>query len=276
MKKSKNKKSCTVRLSGSNGNKMTFIIIFWAIAAITSFILSKPHDLIFGIITVIMFTAFGTAFTHLIIEDIIKPFSDLKKRHDWSGKILPLFLLKSGGIFFLITGMGAFANGFFAAAGITPWTTEQTEIPLTMVGNHIMDKEGRLYCTLNFYCRIQVYDSSEKFIRGWFINSGGGRLCIKIDEENRIIVANIKLHKILTFTSDGKMIKEEAIEGNEYEKWYFKDEKSDRTIKNIQNKIPLYTWFLFGPQCWLVAITGLLVTGLADREIEKIKKSHRP
>jgi len=259
---------------------ITFIAIFWAIAAITVFVMSKPHNLFFGLMSVIMLGVFGAAFTNLIIQDIIIPVYNFKKnnlkkkqkKYDSPGS-LPLSILKTAGICLQIIGLGSFMNGFWASAGINPWTGEKTEIPLTMVGNYTVDKESRLYCTLNFYSRIQEYDGSGNFTRGWFINSGGGRLCLKIDEENRLIVANIKLHKLLTFNSDGKMIKEEKLEGNEYENWYSEDEHGENIVKTIQSKIPLYQWLLFGPQCWLLAVTGLLIAWFTDKKMGKVKKS---
>jgi hypothetical protein len=261
-----------------------YVVIFWAIIGITVFILSKPHNIFFALIAVVMITGMGTGFTKIIIEDIIMPFYNIrksqkkknkkKKNHDNDEiylKKMPLSILKIAGIILLITGMSSFINGAFAASGMTPWITEKTEIPLTMVGDYTMDKEGRLYCSLNFYCRIQQYDSSGNFLRGWFINSGGGRICMNTDDKGQLLIANIKFHNLLTFDSEGKMIKEEKLEGNEYEKWHRKDEKSETLLKMLESKIPLYIWFLFGPQCWLIAITGIAILIFSDKKLEKIK-----
>ena len=96
---------------------VNYIVIFWLITAIIVFILSRPHEIFFGIITIIMFTGFSTVFTLLILEDIIIPFRNLQKKQNKSPGNMPLLLLKSGGIILLITGMASFGNGFFAAAG---------------------------------------------------------------------------------------------------------------------------------------------------------------
>jgi len=249
-----------------------YIVIFWAIAGIIIFILSKPHNIFFGIIAVIMIAGMGTGFTNMVIEDIVMPFyikKDKKNKHN--KKKTPLSIFKIAGIILLITGMSSFLNGAFAASGVNPWTTEKTEIPLTMVGDYTMDKEGRLYCSLNFYCRIQQYDSFGNFIRGWFINSGGGRICLKVNDRDELLIANVKFHNLLTFDSNGKMIKEEKLEGSEYEKWYKKDEKTEKLLKTIQGKMPLYIWFLFGPQSWLIGAVGMIILIVSDKKQKKIK-----
>jgi len=264
------------------GNFMIkWIITFWAIVGITVLILSKPHNIFFGLLAVIMLAGLGTGFTKVIIEDIIMPFYNInknnKKKHNKKSrneekihlKKMTLSILKIPGIILLITGMASFLNGAFCASGIALWITEKTEIPLTMVNNHTMDNEGRLYCSLNFYCRIQQYDSSGNFLRGWFINSGGGRIVMKTDDKNQLLIANVKFHNLLTFDSQGKMIKEEKLEGTDYEKWPDKDKKSEELLKIIQRKIPLYIWFLFGPQSWLIAAAGMIILILTEKILEK-------
>jgi len=252
-----------------------YAVIFWAIAGIITFALIKTNNIHLRILIVTMITCFGIVFTNIVIEDIIKPIQssgkEEKEKNYIKLKFILLSILKMAGIFLLVIGVCSFINGLLSASGSTPWITEKTEIPLTTVGDYIMDNEGRLYCSLNFYCRIQQYDSSGNFLRGWFTDSGGGEICMKIDDKSQIIVANIKFHNIITFDSEGKIIKKEKLEGNEYEKWKKKDEKSENLLKILQSKIPLYIWFLFGPQSWLTGATGMIIFNFSDKKLEKLK-----
>lgn len=256
---------------------MLKIVIFWFLFALISNIISRPPMLIPIILSMLIITGFGTVFTLLINNEVVVPFSQFSRRKADKDKdkiidTYSMLILKSAGIFLLVTGFASFINGFLCALGVSPWVTEKTELPFTSPGCYTVDKEERLYCGLEFYCRIQLYDSEGNFIKGWFLNSGGGRLEMQIDDKNQLHVANFKGHTLLTFSPEAELVEEKPLEGDVYsevEKWEAGDKKGERIIKIIQSKIPVYKWILFGPQCFIFIIAGMLLTGYTDKFFKK-------
>jgi hypothetical protein len=69
-------------------------------------------------------------------------------------------------------GTVGFLAGFVTIWGVKcPRWLGDLQLPLALPEQIGIDNEGRLYCGLAFYRKIQVYDSSGRFLRGWFVHS---------------------------------------------------------------------------------------------------------
>ncbi len=79
-----------------------------------------------------------------------------------------------GGMILLFLGFGGFMAGAVFATGANGFVPSGFEMPLGDLESVAVDAEGRIYTSAGFYSRIQVYDRTGQFLRGWFVDAGGG------------------------------------------------------------------------------------------------------
>jgi len=111
-------------------------------------------------------------------------------------------------VFFLLVGiLGFMASPFctFFTDPDDPKVSSWLRFPLGDPASLAVDSEGNLYCGLIPYCRIQVYSPEGKFIRGWFVDNGGRRFQIKIDEEDKLHVHTVSGNRYFIFSKEGKL-----------------------------------------------------------------------
>ncbi len=65
--------------------------------------------------------------------------------------------------------------------------SEKVQFPLTNISGITIDSVGRMYLAIQAYGRIQVYDSEGNFIKGWFVDTEGGRLGVWIEEDDDLL-----------------------------------------------------------------------------------------
>ncbi|MCL6592206.1 MAG: hypothetical protein K6U80_19945 [Firmicutes bacterium] len=99
------------------------------------------------------------------------------------------------------------------------------ELPLSIPRSIAVDNNGRIYCGLNGYCRIQMYSQEGKFIKGWPVDTGGGDFRIYIDKNNNLMVLTNSRVNLFIFNSNGEILKTASIELNPFD--YFNN-KSER------------------------------------------------
>ena len=89
----------------------------------------------------------------------------------------------------------------------------QIELPLGYPKSIAIDEQGRIYCHLQFYHRIQLYDCNGNFIKAWHIDKGDNLLLQSIDEKHLevIDVDDLKIY-YLTNNKYGDIILSEARE----------------------------------------------------------------
>ena len=115
-------------------------------------------------------------------------------------------------VVFFIVGVGGFLSSAvctFVAMSGNPRVTTWARFPLGDLGSLGVDSKGNLYCGSIFYCRIQVYSPQGEFIRGWFLNSGGGTFQIEIDKEEKLHVHTARGNKYFIFSKEGKLLHKE-------------------------------------------------------------------
>lgn len=103
-------------------------------------------------------------------------------------------------------GLSSFFFGLLCAGGAFA-NLETYEFPLGDPTGIVVDDEGRIYCALQFYHRIQVYNSQGQFIQNWHIASPGN-FSFRIHTQEHKILVELSDGAIVFFSTDGKLILE--------------------------------------------------------------------
>ena len=110
---------------------------------------------------------------------------------------------------FLVIGFIGFLTGPITAGfGFRFRNLDSFELPLGDLRGIAVDSQGNIYCGLQFYSRIQVYNAEGKFLYGKFINSAGGAFRIRINEKDQLEVATAGNDKLYIFAKDGTLTDE--------------------------------------------------------------------
>ena len=112
--------------------------------------------------------------------------------------------------FFLVLGGIGFFLGLPCAVGWLDGLPQWIEFPLGEPEGIAVDAAGRVYLGLQFYHRVQVYDAEGRFLRGFFVNSGGGVFRIRINSEGRLDVAATRGNSLTTYELDGTEVAREV------------------------------------------------------------------
>ena len=98
--------------------------------------------------------------------------------------------------------------GGFAMAVIPPLqrlVSPRTELPLGDLMDIAVDGRGRVYCAAGAYQRIQVYDPTRRFIRGWFVWGFSGYGAVWIGPDG-LHVAVPKQNKHYLYDANGQVL----------------------------------------------------------------------
>ncbi|MEK6233842.1 MAG: hypothetical protein N2C14_03935, partial [Planctomycetales bacterium] len=107
---------------------------------------------------------------------------------------------------FLLLGTISVLVGFFAA----PFAGPEIELPLGQLSDVAVDEQGNVYCVLEFYSRIQVYDREGVFLTAWQIDSGRGGIRVHLNSDNLLQVATTRTGLLLTYDVRGQLISEQS------------------------------------------------------------------
>ena len=111
----------------------------------------------------------------------------------------------------LLTLFGAFGSLSGPIFSYSNFQGEKIEFPLSMPKSIVVDSHGHIYCGLNFYSRIQVYNRNGKFLKGWPVNALGGDFRIFIDNKDRLqVITNSGRYRYI-YNFDGKMLKSDPV-----------------------------------------------------------------
>ena len=189
----------------------------------------------------------------------------------------------------LAIGAVGWFGGFLLAIrpGIIPtWL----ELPLGDLQSVAVDSNGRIYCGLGSYGRVQVYTYRGEFERGWSDGLLPSGMRLEIDSNDRLEVLVFKKNKRCVFNSDGKLLEETSLPLEEFTKQinqvgrpcrdsagavYFirntilfphieKRETNGREITIV--RAPIYKWPFTAPMpAWLFFMGGILLHLFAER-----------
>jgi MFS family permease len=98
-----------------------------------------------------------------------------------------------------------FGQMLSAIAG--PWLPgDSWEWPMGYVGGVVTDSAGRYIAPHCPSGRIQVYDRDRKFVRGWFVDAGGGIFKLRVIEDDKIEVFTARRQRRFLFAPDGTLL----------------------------------------------------------------------
>ena len=86
-------------------------------------------------------------------------------------------------------GCVAFVASFFAVY-TGPLIPGFVKFPLGYMGSFAVDSRHRIYCGTQSYSRVQIYDPSGSFVSSHYVDVGGGRFELDIDDADRLIVVS--------------------------------------------------------------------------------------
>lgn len=209
-------------------------------------------------------------------------------------------LLPSVGGTLLLLGMGGFLFGAVVTFTRHAKLWNQFEFPMSAPESIAVDQQGRIFCSLSFYNRIQVYDAQGHFLMTW-PSPGHTPLRLRINSSNQLEVADPRRLKsgdhtdmLFTMNEVGALIKSEAIDGI-YDSFGSEHDYSARThtgerylLKNpwlaphIVRELDgreitvvrpsLIRWFFGGPfPSWIIFLVGAIMMRNGQRGPELLK-----
>jgi len=166
------------------------------------------------------------------------------------------------------------------------WITPETQLPLGDLHCIALDSQGRIYCGLGFYSRVQVYDSQGRFLRGWQVDAGGGMLRMNMTEDDRLEVEAGRRDRVFTFDPNGSVLESHQMTAVQRESFDRMDQlvatdslgrtfavrsqlfwprvvREDQAGRTTVVSMPWYLWPIMGPfPAWGFAFAGILALGL--------------
>jgi hypothetical protein len=125
---------------------------------------------------------------------------------------------------------------FFGGALLSFWGSilpETLEMPFGHAEGIVKTKTGLIYLGLQSYNRVQVYNSSGKFIESKYVDAGTGTFWIKLDENGLVNIYTSRKQKHYVLDNTNKIIIDEQYTRNlddyvnKKEANYFKENDSD-------------------------------------------------
>ena len=198
---------------------------------------------------------------------------------------LTKYFLRIIGTMFGIVGIVGFLSGFmFGSLEIL----DSFELPLGELAGIAVDSEGRIYCGLQYFSRVQVYDAEGEFLYSVYADSSNGAFRIRINENDQLEVATTRNDKLYLFDKKGNLINEQSYVGHYFSDFgmtgetRFYDEKEDTTyfrksypiyahvVKRVSNgqesiiiKTPFTKWVFQGPlPALFLALIGAIVLNI--------------
>ena len=187
----------------------------------------------------------------------------------------------------LVLGAVGFLGGVFVGICQPTWISPATQMPLGGLGSIVVDKRGDIYCGLEFYSRIQVYDAQGRFLRGWWVDGGaGGTWRLQLTDDGLLEVEAGRRGRIHIFDGNGvlceqsKQSESQRESVNDRNQFVAMDTSGGRyTIRNRilcprvvrdahneQSTIiatPWYLWPIMGPlPAWGFFMCGLVALGI--------------
>ena len=153
---------------------------------------------------------------------------------------------------FLAVGAIGFFGTFISAMGGLNWLPNSFEWPAGAVNGVVSTKDDYFIVPHTPAGRVQIYDKNWKFVRGWFVDAGGGTFNLNISETNHIHVITARGKKHYVFDFDGKLLSQET--------YSYQSPPTVSPGRSYVVPTPLWLWTFSSPfLSWATAITGMVV-----------------
>jgi len=100
------------------------------------------------------------------------------------------------------------------------------QLPIAMPGDITVDNQGKIYCFLRIYKRIQIYSPNGKFLRGSFIKVAG-ECRLGVQEDGSIRLAK-SANRHIIFDTNGNLLDEIEVGRAEHVKFWDKTKNEHR------------------------------------------------
>ena len=90
---------------------------------------------------------------------------------------------------------------------------ETGELPITRCEGIVVSSDGRIFCGLPDYRKIQVYDTEGKFLLNFPIDAGGGEFAMRINKDDNLEVGTTRNDMLFVFDKSGKLLESIQAEG---------------------------------------------------------------
>ncbi|MHC4713418.1 MAG: NHL repeat-containing protein [Planctomycetota bacterium] len=206
-------------------------------------------------------------------------------------------VLRTVAVILVLLGSAGWFGGFFAHSLEPDYVDRNTQLPLGWLEGVAVDNHGRIYCGLQFYSRIQVYDADGRFLRGWFLDAAGGVFRLRISKSGQLEVATVRNDMLYTYNADGELVEKRTQAGHLYGEFGAESEYLatgpdgaeyrakgfpwPRIVKRDASgashtvvSVPIHLWFMMGPlPAWGFSAIGIvLLLGTDKRFTKEFKK----
>ncbi len=201
----------------------------------------------------------------------------------------------------MLVGVTGFMAGFLIRIhifGYHPGSLDSFEFPLGDLEGIAVDSEGNVYCGVQFYSRVQVYDAEGKFLYGKFIDSAYGAFRIRINEDDYLEVATVRNDKLYRFDKNGNLVRESSdvrhyfsAFGKTGETRYYDQSENVNYFtrgsllyayivkrdssgqERVIIRTPLHKWLFQGPfPAWMFGVIGMILLNCGRKPIRELRR----
>jgi len=152
-----------------------------------------------------------------------------------------------------IYGFGGFFGGFLAASGALRVIGPSVEWPVGSVEPVAEDANGQLIVPVKYWSRVQIYDRTGRFVRGWSVDTAGREFTATPTSDGHVEVY-IERRGRFVYSYEGQLLSETTDERREAGA----AESGVQFRKTIRIPYSWPLWPLVGPlQAWITGLGGL-------------------
>ena len=108
-------------------------------------------------------------------------------------------------------GFFGFSSGCLVSSGLIA-VGSNYELPLGDVKSIAVDSQGRIYCAVEMYSRVQQYDSDGRFLRSWLVPANRGTFRLRVNDTDELEVYVSRGSTLFTFDAEGRLVRSSGVE----------------------------------------------------------------
>jgi hypothetical protein len=148
------------------------------------------------------------------------------------------------------------AVGFFGSALSSSGSLgalQSFEWPIGSTNAALRYPDGRIVVPHEPSGRVQVYDRSLHFIRGWSVNAGGGLFKLFPAQKNTFYIFTARGNKKFHYDLNGNMLSSQRYSDSEWS-------KNSSELVSVSIPTPFYLWVFTHPfASWFVGVFGMFL-----------------
>lgn len=173
----------------------------------------------------------------------------------------------SAGSGLAVVGAAGFFGSALSTAGGLNWLPGSVEWPAGYVQGVVSTPSGLFVAPLTHCGRIQVYDADWKFIRGWYVDAGGGTFKLRPAGPDRIEVFVVRGQWRYVFDERGTLILKTTYAPASYESF-------ECAGHAVVVPTAMWLWVFAHPAIsWVALFAGLVIVGASSKMSAKKRES---